>query len=194
MKKGPHTYARILDAAYGGAEAALAPEPRHRRKLVHDRRHLVAQLDQEPAASQRQAAADGPLRAQPVQRAPPAPEPAAARARLRGLLGPRPARPLGRPLPRPPARQEAASSSSCPSCSGRRTTRTTSSTSGSRGARPRAGSPTRCGSPGAGRASTPSAGSRSTTTRRTGAGDEVNRGLLTYRGKKKPAYRAYKRG
>jgi hypothetical protein len=26
------------------------------------------------------------------------------------------------------------------------------------------------------------------------AGDEVNRGLLTYRGKKKPAYRAYKRG
>ena len=70
MKRGPHKYAQILDASYGALKSRQPAEPRDRRQHVHDRRRVGAQLDQEPEAAQRQAAADGHVRPQPVQQPP----------------------------------------------------------------------------------------------------------------------------
>src|SRR3954451_18613292 len=57
-------------------------------------------------AAQRQAAADGSVRSQPVLRPEAEPQARPARARLRRLLGPRPAARLGQP--EPPAQGPAA--------------------------------------------------------------------------------------
>src|SRR5829696_1305458 len=67
-------------------EGGESPKPRGGGELVHDRRHLALQLDQEPAAAEREAATPRHVRAQPVQRPTPAAEPPAARQRVRGLL------------------------------------------------------------------------------------------------------------
>ena len=72
-----------------GAEGGQPREPRHRGGNDHHRRHLGARLDQAPPPTQRQAAAAGPLRPQPVHLADTEPPRPADRPRVRRLLRPR---------------------------------------------------------------------------------------------------------
>ena len=172
-------------------------QPRHRRQHLHGRHGRAAALHPGAAAARRRAAADGPLRPQPVQRAQARPRRPAARPRLRRLLRPRPAR----QAPGPHVRQDAAAQDAAPEdlhlgvhrC--RRTTATTSSTSTS-SRRTAASWLTR------GAAHHARTCKRIYTFGYLGLyddperpdGDQVERGLLTRDGSRKPGYFAFRSG
>ena len=111
------------------AQARQPPQPRDRRQQLHRRDGLASALDRGAASAERQAAADGPLRPQPVLGPPAGPLTGHARPGLRRLLGPRLAVALDRPEPAAEPRAASRYGSSSPSSPCRPITPTSSSTS-----------------------------------------------------------------
>ncbi len=162
QRAAPHRYAQMLDAAYVALKRGEPAEPGGRRDDLHDRRHRHAPLDREPPAAERSAAADGSLRAQPVLLSRPRTSPTRRHRWGRSTSLTWAAWPAGSTATWAGAGRR----SDCSSRSGRSRRRsTTSSTSMSTRRSRRSGSPTACASPGAGRVSTPWAGSTCTTIR-----------------------------
>ena len=145
MKRGPRLYSRILDASYASLKR------RNRNNLVIGGNSFTTG-DVSPLnwIKNLRLPNGRPPRMDmyghnPFSARRPFLEPSAHRARLRRLLRPRPARRVGRSLPRPSAGPAGHEALPVRALLAHRSPATTSSTSGSRAGRPPAGSAPRCG-------------------------------------------------